>query len=382
MRDAQAVRHVERIGGRQWLRSHEDSEFDEMGARVLRFVDELRVDESAFRFRYSASCGVATLYASAYACMTYSLLRRLPDLKEVQKRQWIEYFDSFQSAKDGLFYDPAVENDLYPNTDWWGARHLALHMISAYTDLGGRPRYPFRFLLPYYDRGYIKNWLDAQKWETNEIGMGDIDNMIMNVGSLLQYQRDHWADSAAGDAVGYLKKYLLRKINSATGLWGGFNTESPEQRSRMVQFGYHVLPLYFYDGFFEFDHDRIVDLVLRTQNRLGGFGVRLNSSACEDIDSIDLLIRFAPYVGEQRKSDIDAALMRACGWVLCNRSVEGGFLFRLFEPFTYGHKETSSLKNEGAMLPTWFRTLSLAYLTRHFSNSSAFAITRCPGCEF
>jgi hypothetical protein len=382
LRDRQTIRHAERIGRRhQWQRLG-DFEFEELRTKVFSFVDEMRADESGLRFRYSASCRVATLYASTYACMTYGLLGRLQDFSSIQRRQWIDYFDSFQNAEDGLFYDPIVMNDIFSDTDWWGARHLALHMISAYTHLGGRPRYPFKFLSPYYEGDYIKNWLDAQDWKTNAIGLGDIDNKIMNVGCLLQYQRDQWADSLAGDAVSYMKEYLLQKINPGTGLWGGFNIEDSVQRSRMVQFAYDILPLYFYDGFFDFDHDRIVDLVLRTQNRIGGFGVRLNSSACEDIDSIDMLVRFAPYVGEQRKADIAAALSRACRWVLCNRSVDGGFQFRLFEPLVYGHRETSSLRNEGAMFPTWFRTLSLAYLGRHFSNSSAFAITRCPGCEF
>ncbi len=67
-------------------------------------------------------------------------------------------------------------------------------------------------------------------------------------------------------------------------------------RSRIVRFVYHLLVIFFYDGDYEFDWFKIVDLVLVTQNNLGGYGVKSNSSVCEDIDSIDILLRAFPYV--------------------------------------------------------------------------------------
>ena len=235
--------------------------------------------------------------------------------------------------------------------------------------------------MPYYDADLIRKWLDAQEWRSAAIGNCDVDNRIMNIGCLLQYQRDNWADAAAGDAVDFLKRYLRARINPATGMWGGFDEHDPHERSRMVQFAYHLFCLYFHDGDFDFDHEKILRIVLHTQNRLGGWGVRLNSSACEDIDSIDILIRLAPHVPTLRP-EIDAALSRTFLWVLHNKVTNGGFVFRLFEPFIYGHEATSSARNEGGMLPTWFRTLSLGYLTKHLSIPNGFIITRCPGYEY
>ncbi|MFM6671549.1 MAG: hypothetical protein ACKPJO_15710, partial [Dolichospermum sp.] len=69
-------------------------------------------------------------------------------------------------------------------------------------------------------------------------------------------------------------------------------------------------------------------------------------------------------------------------WVLCNQVKDGGFVFRLYEPFSYGHKETSSTENQGAMLPTWFRILCLVYLLNYLKISNDFVITKCPGYEF
>lgn len=358
-----------------------DFDFARLKAEVLRFVRSLRSDVSGVRYRYAASATRPTLYASAYACLTLSLLGELRALGDEDRRSWIDHLDSLQSERDGLFYDPAVANELYADSDWWGARHLALHMINAYSDLGGRPHHPFSFLRDYYDLAKIDSWLDALDWSSKSIGAADVDNKIMNVGCLLQYQRDHWADSDADRAVDHLKRKLRARIDPRTGMWGGFDSADPHQRSRMVQFAYHLFPLYFYDRDFDFDHEQILGHVLRTQNRLGGFGVKLNSSACEDIDSIDLLIRFRPYASAKTVERIDASLRRALRWVLMNQMADGGFVFRLAEPFVYGSGETSSKSHEGALFPTWFRTLTIAYLARCFELEQDFVITPCPGYE-
>ncbi|WP_224982628.1 hypothetical protein [Geomonas agri] len=344
--------------------------------RVVAFVKRHQVGE--FSYLYALSTTRPTLYSSVYACLTLSLISKLEE-PTVDRKRWAAYFDSFQSAEDGLFYDPVVHNGLYGDTDWWGARHLALHMISAYTDLGAKPRYPFSFLEPYCDLKRLRAWLDRSDWDASFAHEDDVDNKIMNIGSLLQYQRDTWGDGRAEEAVRYLQHYLKERVNPETGMWGRWETDDPVQRSRMVQFAYHLYPLFFYDSQSVEHPGAIVDQVLKTQSPLGGFGVPANSSACEDIDSIYILCRLAPVLPE-RRAEIDEALGRALKWVICNQVEDDGFVFRLCETMTYGHQEMSSGVNQGAMFPTWFRTLSLAYLARHFS-CGGFHITPAPGLE-
>ena len=204
----------------------------------------------------------------------------------------------------------------------------------------------------------------------------------MNIGCLLQYQRDFWGDDEAGKALELLKTYLKSKINKKTGMWGHFDVENSDQRSRMVQFAYHLFPLYFYDGDFGFDNQKIINLTLKTQNKLNGFGVKLNSSACEDIDSIDTLIRLHKNTSIEIQDEIRDSIEKSFNWVLINQVEDGGFVFRLEEPFVYGSIETSSKKNEGAMFPTWFRTLSIVYLVNYLDYESNFKINNCPGYEF
>ncbi|HOG20027.1 MAG: hypothetical protein KBG17_09755 [Paludibacteraceae bacterium] len=349
--------------------------------KIIDFLKQRKVPGTDFDYLYSAKTKQPTLYASAYACMTLSLLDRLNSMPANKKFAWSQHFDSFQNEADGLFYDPVLDSELFMKADWWGKRHLALHMISAYTDLGEKPRYPFYFLEEYYDHSHIKNWLDRVDWPSVISHDNDIDNKIMNIGCLLQYQRDTWNDVQAGNAVTYLHQYLLEKINPETGMWGVYNPKDPNQCSRMVQFAYHLLSLFFYDHVQISNANKIVNLVLSTQNELGGFGVMLNSSACEDIDSIDILIRLSPLVPDC-KVEIENALRKAIPWILCNQVDDGGFVFRLNEPFVFGHPEMASNRNQGAMLPTWFRTLSLSYLMNYLAFPNKFIVTRCPGYEF
>lgn len=368
---------------RRRVRRHvtELANFDYAAVRegVLSFLERMNCDSDArFRYRYSAIAAKPTLYSSSYACMTLSLLGALRSLSEEEKKEWLAYFDSFQDERDGLFYDPVVDSKSFRDLDWWGARHLALHMITAYTSLGGRPKHRFAFLDD-YDVQDISRWLEDFDWNRPFTYAEDIDNKIMNIGCLLQYQRDAWNDVKAGAAVSFLQGFLLERINPETGMWGRCDVRDPAERSRMVQFAYHLFPLFFYDGITIGRADKIVHYTLATQNELGGFGVSANSSACEDIDSVDILVRLAPHVPE-RKADIDAALKAAFSWVLCNQVGDGGFVFRLYEPLTYGHKEMANAANSGAMFPTWFRILTLAYLAKHFC-LEGFHIGRAPGLE-
>lgn len=380
--DAHNARHMKAIMRTGSGSPQVDFDFDKTAARVLGFVNSMSADSSGIRFHYSDNCHAATLYASAYACMTYSLVGELKNIDGSRKQAWIDYFDSHQSPRDGLFHDPAVHNSLFDTADWWGARHLALHMISAYTDLGGRPRYPFKFLQAYHAPDFIANWLDAYDWNGSGIGSGDIDNQIMNIGCLLQYQRDTWCDAEAAETVERLKTYLLKKRRPDTGMWGGFHIQSPEQRSRLIQFAYHLFPIFFYDKHIDFEHEKIISLALQTQNEIGGYGVKLNSSACEDIDSIDIIIRLTPYVSQETRRRISSSIERALRWVCANQVKDGGFVFRLNESFEYGHKNLSSVANHGAMLPTWFRLLSIVYMARYLAIGNTAVITPCPGYEF
>jgi len=72
--------------------------------------------------------------------------------------------------------------------------------------------------------------------------------------------------------------------------------------------------------------------------------------------------------------------------VLKNQVEDGGFVFILDRPFEYGHPQLRGERNQGAMFPTWFRTLSLALigkaLPEHPLGRIPWQFTHCPGMQF
>lgn len=351
--------------------------YDTIKTNTLSFVNSMKIETSPFEYKYSPSCKTPNIYSSAYACMIFSMFGELDKLTTKEKHMWAQYFNGFQNSKNGLFYDVTLQNEYYNDSDWWGGRHLALHLISVYGALGEKPQYPFYFLEKYYDITFLKNWLDEQDWHGKFTNENDIDNKIMNIAATLQYQRDFWQDKKAAQAIAFIQEYLLGKINSDTGLWGYFDIKNKDEISRAVQFAYHLFSMYFYDNIEIGNYEKIIDLVLKTQNEYGGFGVKLNSSACEDIDSLDILIRFSKLTTHKKK-EINIALKKGFIWVLSNQNDDGGYVFRRNEPMRYGHEQMNSKKNESAMFPTWFRTLTVGYISNSLGDTH-FKLIKMPG---
>jgi hypothetical protein len=304
------------------------------------------------------------------------MLGELDKLDQATKNRWARYFDTFQSKDDGLFRDPTVSNRLYEQCDWWGARHLIPQILPAYAALGCQPAYKLRYL-EHYKNNF--NWLEQIDWSSSFSHENDIDNKIMNILCALQFERDFHKDKKAASALIYYKNYLQNKLDNDTALWGKIDFSDRNSFSRSVQFAYHIYLISHYDND-AINSKKLIDHALRTQNEIGGFGVEVNSSACEDIDSIEFLCRLAK-LHNYRKSEIKLSLNRALIWLLANQNDDGGFVFRLNEPFLYGHPAMSSKKNQSAMFPTWFRTLTIVYIS-NFLKLSNFKLLKCPGYQF
>lgn len=354
---------------------------EEIRQKTLNYIESMRIKNVCYgRYRYSKSQKEPVLYASLYAVCTRHLYKGLDNLTYEQRKEWIDYIRSFQD-EDGLFKDPSVENNIAANSDWWGWRHLTLHALMALTCLGAKPQKNFRIIEPFKDMDFVIKWLESRDWL---IDPATTSNEVQNYLTLLQYARDFQNQDWTNKVLEKAYEWLNKQQDPDTGLWEKrFNT--PMALSQGVQTGYHIWLLYFYDKRPIQYVERIIDSCLATKNKLGGFGVHLNSSACEDIDSIDPLVRLF-FITDYRKVDIRPVLQKAIPWILTNMNEDGAFVFRRMEPFTYGHQRMSSRKDEGAMFPTWFRTLSLAYIGKCLPDCSFgrfdWQFIRCPGLQF
>ncbi len=364
----------------------------ELRAATLAFVESMRLADGPFgRYRYAAGCDEPTLYSSAYAAMTRDLYDDVGTLLAADRDAWIRYFQSHQD-EDGLFRDPVIfdEGQYKGDPEWCGRRHLSCHVVTALTSLGAVAVKPMRFLEPFLAPRGLVRWLESRQWRDHPDFVG---NEVLNVGTLLQYARDFQKERRAAAAVEELLRWMAaHHVNAASGLWGGLDIAKPGQLSTAVQGAYHLWLLYFYDGKPIPHAKRAVDSCLATQNACGGFGQGVHtgsdreSSACEDIDSIDplarLLFREHPY----RRNDIRAALARGAEVVLAAQAADGGFQFVRGRAFEYGHPQLAARATEGAMFPTWFRTLTLAYLGKALPDSPLgrvpWRFCNCPGIQF
>jgi prenyltransferase beta subunit len=350
-------------------------DYESIKQDTLQYVRSLKIDDKIYNYKFAQSQVKENLYSSVYALLVFDLYDEVKNLTEIEKKEWIDYLDSFQSEMDGLWYDKNLKNEHYDDSDWWGARHLAIHIVAAYAALGAKPKFNISYVEKFYDLDYLKNWLDETRWNDFIEHSNDIDNKIMNIGVVLQYQRDFLDNEKAKVAMEFLYEYLDSKKNKETQMWGKCDVENPDELSRTIQFSYHLYMLYIYDKKEIKAKNKIVELTLKTQNMLGGFGVKLNSSACEDIDSIELLL----YLSEANNDEVDQSIKKAFVWVLANQNKDGGFVFRRNESLWYGHDILLAKQEESMMLATWFRTLSILKIVKFLNIKNDYHYTNVPG---
>lgn len=349
--------------------------------RVLRYLEQRRQGE--FEYTFSESSTKPTLYASIYACMIKGLHGELPAMPEKARKGWLDYLDSFQCKSDGFFRDPALAGEAYETGGaWgpgWGMRHLVPHAIIAYARLGRTPSYSFRFLEPYYDEKFLSDWLGNFAFSTK---VWFLSVHIMNLYTVLQYARDYMHETRATMAINQIHCWLTARQTAETGMWHSYEVKGYPLLGDAIRGAYHFYPLFAYDRRPVAYREKIIDTILRSQNTWGGFEQDKHpSGTCEDIDALEPLIRFVAQTG-YRQHEADLAVKRALVWVLANRHADGGYESLMENGCHYGnHPQTDSKPRESNLFATWFRTLTIAYLTNYLRMDNGYTLGRFPGYE-
>jgi hypothetical protein len=304
-------------------------------------------------YLYCSSSRKPVLYATVAAL----LLKHLFNAVDEECTEELDYAANFQNA-DGLFRDPVIACSQAEQEDWWGWRHLTLLALMTFALYRRPAKRRISYIDAFLNEDVFRTYLDAQDWGDR---VAWTSNAVQNIGVMMQYTRDYQATIKADKVLQFVYEYLDKKQDSASGLFGAC-FDSSEQVSQGVQAGYHFWLLYFYDKRPLAHIDRIIDSVLETQSLAGGFGVNWHSSACEDIDSIDTLVRLRRQT-DYRAADIDIALQRSRTAVLGNLNTDGGWVFRRNESMSYGFAaDMYSGVNQSNLFFTWFRLLGLALL--------------------
>lgn len=352
--------------------------YDSHVDNTLRYITAC--NRGGFNHSFCVSLETPVLYGALYAFMLRSMLGRLADRAEMDA--WIDHFDSYQ-AEDGFFRDPALGGDAFEHIggwgEGWGVRHLTAHMVIPYARAERCPRYPFRFLEALYEPGAMEAWLERFQFRDR---LWSQSNYIMNLYSVLQFARDHMNERRARGAVDQIADWLRARQNPETGMWHDGPLTTRAQVNDAIRAAYHYYPLFEYDGVPLPYSERTVDVILPTQNSWGAFEEEGRpAGACEDIDALDPLLRFAPRTA-YREADVRIAAERALVWILACRNPDGGSSSIPEHGFHYGgHPLTTSQPGESNLFATWFRTLTVAYISQYLGLKQDFAVGHYPGYE-
>ena len=350
--------------------------------RILIYVEGLRVRSFPYgRYRFSTRSSVPVLYSSVYAVLIRSLLGDLDKLSASDREEWISYIKGFQ-CRDGMFRDEAIRVESSETRDYQcGWRHLTLHAIMALSALGSTADKEFSIINSLGSENRLTQWLSSLPWRYKPTVAS---SAVQNIGTLLQYSRDRQNNKETQQLLDSLFRWLNNTQNPITGSWG---IALPGRRgiSDQVHTGYHIWLLYFFDNIELNYRNNIIDLLLKTSSSLGYFGPFPSSSACDDIDTIDPLIRLSKLT-DYRKEEVMEVLRKAVTWVLFNQNRDGGFVFKRNKVLYYGHNLLSAEKNVSSLFPTWFRLLSLALLAQKIVDytflSQDWRLLNCPGHQF
>lgn len=353
--------------------------------KALDYVERLRLSGEPYgRYLYKEGGHPPILYASLFAALLRQVLGDLEQLTSKQRKEWRDYINSHQ-RQDGLFRDDLVANEIAETEDWWGWRHLTLLALMALKALKGKPCYPLRFLEAVSSADKVRSWLDNLDWGSR---VSYTSNAVQNFGAAMQYNRDILGDSSLDDAIEELLARVAERCNPKTGLWGDGISDPSVALSEGVQAGYHFWLLYWYEGHDIPHAEKALEAIIGLQNRLGGFNLKqINSSACEDIDALDPLVRLVLRYPDVYPPALEV-VRKGLRWVIHSFNPDGGACFRRNSAFHYGHDLMFSAVDESSIFATWFRMLTTAFCCELLNNEVSdlahidFFYLDCPGYQF
>jgi hypothetical protein len=307
--------------------------------------------------------GPVTMYGTCYAWLAmFYLGHNATHLRHA----FINLCATTRDPVSGLYNGPELASYSPPLGVLHDKRHLQTHLTcSAVLPVAqqlGISLAPLTVAYNYCDLDFLRGWSNSIDWR-NAWFEG---NNILFVGQMLIYLRDVEGYSAAGEALRYWFSWLDHEVDKRTGLWGTNGFCSPMEA---VYGGYHQLLVYYYENHPVPCTRGLVDTVLSLQHEDGGFNPHGNAGACEDVDSVDILVNCYKRC-DYRRTDIRLALRHCLRHILATQNQDGGFSYSLDHPQSHmGVPGTEAAPNVSCTFPTWFRIHTLALIAEIIPNS-------------
>ena len=297
--------------------------------------------------------GNTTLYGTCYSALAKNYVQRDAVISD-QTRQ---YLLDQQDPESGLMIGPELRNYHPSSHSVHDREHLLLHLTCAALPtlhhFGLRPRYEIRAAHRFCELDYLSEWLDNRNLRNAWLE----GNNLLFVGQLLVHLRDVENCVDAQPALDCWFDWLDRNLDPATNLWG---TNGYCAEAEAVYGGYHQLLVYYHENRPLVNQHGLIDTVLGIQHWDGGFNQAGNGGACEDVDSVDILVNLYKRC-DYKRAEIRNALTRCVNHILQTQNVDGGFPYsRNCKQSHMGIPGTAAPPNTSTTFATWFRIHTLA----------------------
>lgn len=310
--------------------------------------------------------GPVTLYGTCYALLGLHYLDCSSIILENAFKQLL--VDTYDPSS-GLYNGPELLNFKPAEGALHDKRHLQLHLAcSAVLPVAQQVGFslpPLSCAYRYCNISFLRDWCRSIDW----VNAWFEGNNILFVGQMLIYLRDVERHPGADDALRLWFEWLDSMADISTGLWG---TDGYCSIVEAVYGGYHQLLVYYYENHPLPNTRGLVDAVLSLQHADGGFNPNGNGGACEDVDSVDILVNCYKRV-DYRRPEIRFALRRCLHHILLTQNQDGGFPYNLNQPQSHmGIPGTEAAPNVSCTFPTWFRIHTLALISEVLPNAPQF----------
>ena len=295
-----------------------------------------------------------TLYGAVYSVSARYYLGL--DAEPIAGKTLRDFLLNCQDPATGLLVGPELDSGVLARDGEHDLEHLRLHSTCSalpFYQLLGIKLEPITYAHRFCDLDYLEKWETARDWNNAWLE----GNNILFIGQLLLHLRDVERYPGAADALEHWFHWLESEVDPDTSLWG---TNGYCSKADAVYGGYHQLLLYWHENRPIPNPEGLVDTVLGLRHPDGGFNPKGNAGACEDVDSVDILVhcykRWA-----YRRAEIRCALWACVDHILATQNADGGFPYNLNRPQSHmGIPGTEAGRNESCAFPTWFRIHTLA----------------------
>ncbi|MFC1781362.1 hypothetical protein ACFLZ8_03770 [Planctomycetota bacterium] len=353
--------------------------------RISNWVNQNWID---FESRYTAD-GEPGFLPTCFAVLSEETLGTLSKWDEEIRQKVVDTICTQHDQESGIFGLKLVKAEDITCGPLCDLRYVQYQLtyfaLSALNALNARPRYSLKFARRFLNQKYALGWIEAGPWHDP----WNHSNRIMFLLSFLIHLGENERLDEAWDVYDAVISDLLKRQSPETGLWHGFGQCSLHY---LVYAAYHFFPFMFWRGILPPFADKIIDSVLSIQHSDGLFGHLPGGGACEDLDAIDILVKFS-LVSDHRSREVKSTLIQAFDRILQLQKPDGGFpnyldnrnksfrrrigehllldriLNRPYRPqFVYysGWRAVGAAKGESDMWAAWFRSLALCLIVSRY----------------